>query len=89
MLKSIEAWKKSEQWQDKQYIPHPSTWLNGKRWEDEVPAPTKVVPIRAAPTKTVVAQQYGQRDYSGVDSQIKSELDLEMEEWLKNGGMDE
>lgn len=21
---------------DPQYIPHPSTWLNGKRWEDEV-----------------------------------------------------
>ncbi|WP_343075401.1 hypothetical protein [Pseudomonas sp. AF32] len=20
-----------------QYIPHPSTWLNGKRWEDEIP----------------------------------------------------
>lgn len=28
-------------WKDKdvQYIPHPSTWLNGKRWEDEVAAP--------------------------------------------------
>lgn len=26
-----------------QYIPHPSTWLNGKRWEDEIPsAPTNV-----------------------------------------------
>ena len=24
-----------------QYIPHPTTWLNGKRWEDEVkPAPS-------------------------------------------------
>jgi hypothetical protein len=22
-----------------QFIPHPSTWLNGKRWEDEVPEP--------------------------------------------------
>jgi len=28
-------------WKDKdtQYIPHPSTWLNGKRWEDEIAAP--------------------------------------------------
>lgn len=28
-------------WKDKdvQYIPHPSTWLNGKRWEDEISAP--------------------------------------------------
>jgi hypothetical protein len=23
-----------------QFVPHPSTWLNGKRWEDEVPEPT-------------------------------------------------
>lgn len=28
-------------WKDKdvQYIPHPSTWLNGKRWEDEIAPP--------------------------------------------------
>lgn len=26
-----------------QFIPHPATWLNGKRWEDEIPsAPTNV-----------------------------------------------
>lgn len=25
-----------------QYIPHPATWLNGKRWEDEVQAPNNV-----------------------------------------------
>jgi hypothetical protein len=33
-------------WKDKdaQYIPHPSTWLNGKRWEDEIAAP----PLTAA-----------------------------------------
>lgn len=33
-------------WKDKdtQYIPHPSTWLNGKRWEDEIAS----VPMTAA-----------------------------------------
>ncbi|WP_445764983.1 Pyocin large subunit-like protein [Pseudomonas sp. RIT-To-2] len=25
-----------------QYIPHPATWLNGKRWEDEVQTPSNV-----------------------------------------------
>lgn len=37
MLKAIEVQKRSV-WKDKdpQYIPHPSTWLNGERWEDEV-----------------------------------------------------
>ena len=25
-------------WTDKKYIPHPATWLNGRRWEDEISA---------------------------------------------------
>lgn len=38
MLKAIEQQKKSDQWQrdNGQYIPHPSTWLNQRRWEDEL-----------------------------------------------------
>jgi hypothetical protein len=30
----LEKWKKSDQWKRK-VIPHPATWLNDKRWEDE------------------------------------------------------
>jgi len=39
MIQAIHVQNKSV-WKDKeqQYIPHPSTWLNGKRWEDEVVA---------------------------------------------------
>ena len=38
ILDAIERQKKSDQWTEDggRYIPHPSTWLNGKRWEDEV-----------------------------------------------------
>lgn len=38
MLGAIEVQKLSEQWRkDKgQFIPHPSTWINGGRWMDEV-----------------------------------------------------
>ena len=36
MLDKLELYKKTKQWQDKQFIPHPTTWLNQKRWEDEV-----------------------------------------------------
>jgi len=36
MLNAIELQSRSEQWKNSQYIPHPSTWLNGERWEDEV-----------------------------------------------------
>lgn len=38
LLVAIERQKKSAQWSKDggQFIPHPTTWLNGKRWEDEV-----------------------------------------------------
>ena len=38
LLSAISNQKKSEQWRRDggKYIPHPTTWLNGKRWEDEV-----------------------------------------------------
>ena len=44
ILSSIERQKKSEQWQKDggKFIPLPATWLNGKRWEDEVPEPQSV-----------------------------------------------
>ena len=37
MLAALEVQKDSEQWQDPRLIPHPATWLNGHRWEDEPP----------------------------------------------------
>lgn len=35
IIADLEKRKTSRQWQDMQYIPNPSTYLNGKRWEDE------------------------------------------------------
>jgi hypothetical protein len=39
ILQAIATQKRTEQWQKNagQYIPHPSTWLNDRRWEDEAP----------------------------------------------------
>lgn len=37
ILFAIKQQKSSEQWQDERYIPHPTTWLNGARWNDELP----------------------------------------------------
>lgn len=39
MLDAIAAWKRSEQWTKDggQFILNPTTWLNGRRWEDELP----------------------------------------------------
>ena len=41
IIKNIELQKKSEQWQNKQYIPNPETYLNQERWTDEVLLPVE------------------------------------------------
>ncbi len=39
ILASIEAHKRTDQWMKdgKQFVPHPATFLNERRWEDEMP----------------------------------------------------
>ena len=32
----LEKFKVCQQWQDKQYIPNPDTWVRNQRWEDEI-----------------------------------------------------
>lgn len=36
VLDAISTQSKTQQWQDKRFIPHPTTWLNQGRWMDEV-----------------------------------------------------
>ena len=59
MLDAIEKQKQTSQWQESggQFIPYPASWINGRRWEDEVQG-------NVSPIKPVVAQDYEQRDYS-------------------------
>lgn len=44
MLKSIEQFKKTHQWQkdNGQFIPYPSTWLNDRRWDEDISDNTKI-----------------------------------------------
>lgn len=39
LLEAIEVQKQSAQWtkDNGQFIPYPATWLNGRRWEDQIP----------------------------------------------------
>lgn len=37
LIEAVEQQKKSRQWQDISYVPNPTTWLNGSRWEDVLP----------------------------------------------------
>lgn len=36
MLTALERYKLTAQWQDKNLIPHPATWLNRQQWLDEL-----------------------------------------------------
>jgi hypothetical protein len=50
LMAGLEIWKRCPQWTDEQFIPHPATWLNQRRWEDN-PAHVKAVEaLRPAPT---------------------------------------
>ena len=62
MLGAIERQKATAQWQEDngRFIPHPATWLNGRRWEDEVRS-------GGMPARTVTAQDYEQRDYEDTE----------------------
>jgi hypothetical protein len=46
MKSTLTAQCRSRQWQEKEKIPHPATWLNAKRWEDEVES---IVPASTPP----------------------------------------
>jgi hypothetical protein len=38
IMRGLERWKQSTDWlkDNGQYIPYPASWLNGRRWEDEI-----------------------------------------------------
>lgn len=52
MLAAIARQARSEQWAKGggEFIPHPATWLNNRRWEDETVTPTPAAPRRPAAT---------------------------------------
>lgn len=64
ILAALTAQMKSEQWQkdDGRFIPHPTTWLNGERWNDESKkeAPVQIV----QPVTRMEARQIEKREYS-------------------------
>lgn len=46
ILSAVQRQKRSAQWmkEDGRYIPNPNTWLDQRRWEDELPEQTKQEP---------------------------------------------
>ncbi len=54
MLDAIAAQSRSRAWKDPDYIPFLCNWLDGRRWEDEVPA---VLPLSTKGQSNLVAAQ--------------------------------
>lgn len=68
MLAAIQAQRSGEQWQRDggQFVPHPATWLNQGRWDDEVmpaAAPSLTVPA-AETTEQYLARMEAERQAS-------------------------
>lgn len=79
IINAVQRQKESEQWMkdNGQYIPHPSTWIHQRRWEDDMP-------VKAV--KILPAQDFHQRDYSNVNDQMMNDLAREMAEFQKGAG---
>ena len=60
LLKAIDAQKRTQQWQDTQYIPHASTWLNQRRWEVELTAlPTEAAAMPQPKPRRFILDENG------------------------------
>lgn len=83
IISGLNAWKGSDQWnkEDGQYIPYPATWLNKRKWEDEVPQKKQ----DHAPQRIIPAANFEQRDYSSVPDDDMARLAAEMEQARRDG----
>jgi hypothetical protein len=43
IIAAVEAWKNSKDFPEPDFIPHPSSWLNGERWSDELSDKKQIV----------------------------------------------
>ncbi len=46
VMDGLRRYKHTEQWNRDgiEFVPHPTTWLNQRRWEDEIPEPVQRIP---------------------------------------------
>lgn len=59
IIAAVEKQKQTPQWlkEDGRFIPHPATWLNQRRWEDEIPE--NQLPTHAATEEEITAAYEG------------------------------
>ncbi len=72
ILSAVTA--QSRGWSDPQYIPHPATWLNGERWEDQRPEDRGSQPqpaVNGSPRGRVESTLSEDDPYAGMDEEEK------------------
>lgn len=67
VLAALKVQKRCEQWQDMSLIPHPETWLNQRRWDDD--------PAAYAPPKDKAADNYAYEEAEAVSRARRTEHD--------------
>lgn len=80
ILQGLERWKQSEQWQEMRYIPYPATFLNQRRWSDEVPSGKVVSKHEQSQRNTLEAarrtmERHGDASSGGVRSALPGGTD--------------
>ena len=91
IISSINSWKQSAQWQENggQFIPYPASWLNQQKWNDQ-PSVSSSAPASASvqQRRVLPAQDFAQRDYSGVQDDMMANLAREMAAFKATGKVD-
>jgi hypothetical protein len=58
LVPALVKQQRTRQWQNKGFIPHPATWLNQRRWEDEVDDDPALPEPAAASTGSALYDAY-------------------------------
>lgn len=63
ILDAVAKQKQSEEWQKEnwKYVPHPTTWLNGRQWEDELFPPAAAAAPRSPSGNPARAEEEARR----------------------------
>jgi hypothetical protein len=70
----VDAQRRTPGWleADGQFIPHPASWLNGRRWEDELPVAPPPAPRPVNPYAELHAQLARGRTQDEIDAEVLS-----------------
>jgi biotin operon repressor len=75
IMDKLKIFIKLKSWQDIKFVPHPSTWLNQKRWEDEID-PSEILSddiLKLAYGKGKEAKNIEIPDYNWLDGEEEKE----------------